>query len=199
MRVCSLTLATIAVGYATAASGATLTIVSLNTSNVAQTTFNVGDTILLRVDGDPQGQSSLELYGALTYNGAITTTIGVTPGSFLPGAVKQPLVLGVGEDCLPFGCTVYSEVFHENSPSTTVGVSSSSTLMLIADAIGDSSVAFGGEDLNFFDIQQYPPDPNHNPAGVTTASFKIVPEPGTATLIGLGLLGLAGWRRACAD
>jgi hypothetical protein len=37
--------------------------------------------------------------------------------------------------------------------------------------------------------------------GLTTApgtSFTIVPEPGTATLLALGLLGIAGWRRARA-
>jgi len=54
-------------------------------------------------------------------------------------------------------------------------------------------VNWGGSQLDFFGIYQYPissPD--------TGTTFSIIPEPTTATLIGLGLFGLAlgGRRRA---
>ena len=38
-----------------------------------------------------------------------------------------------------------------------------------------------------------------NPAGDTEAFYATIPEPGTAVLVGIGLVGMAGWRRGRRD
>ena len=48
-------------------------------------------------------------------------------------------------------------------------------------------VTWDAPDLEFFNVM--------NPRGT---SFTIVPEPGAVTLLGLGLLGVAGWRNGAA-
>ena len=169
------------VGFAAAASASTLTVFTTNSSNVAQTVFNVGDTILLKVTGVATG-TDLGIQGRLDFNAAITSVVGTVQGTWLPTIVNNS---GDG----------FSYAFNQTSGSAQAAINPTDTtvITLIADAIGTSTVTWGGSSLDFFGIYQYPiTDPS------TGASFSIIPEPTTATLIGLGLFGLAlgGRRRA---
>ena len=53
------------VAFATAASGATLSVVS------DKSTYNVGETITLTVSGDDQGATTYGIFGSLQYDGAL--------------------------------------------------------------------------------------------------------------------------------
>jgi hypothetical protein len=176
------------VGFATAASAATLTVTTTNTSAVAQNTFTVGDTIILKVVGDAQGETSTYIHGELTWNGALTTTVSANQApTMYANAGALLLSDGLG--------TVFDSNCGCSAPTAPLSQIQTSTVTLVADAAGISQVGWGGEELAFFSISTYngtnvPVNPVH--------SFTIVPvpEPGTATLIGLGLLGLVfGGRR----
>jgi PEP-CTERM motif-containing protein len=177
------------VGFAAAASAATLTVTTTNTSNVAQNTFFVGDTIILKVVGDAQGGTSTGINGALAYNGAITDTIA---GNQAPTMYANAGAQGLGDGL--------SVAFDSNcgcgSPIAPSSQIQTSTLTLIATATGTSAVNWGGfSGLYFFDISSSDPATDIPQAHSFTV---IVPEPATAALLGLGMLGLVfgGRRRA---
>jgi len=170
------------VGFAAAASASTLSVFTTNALNVAQTSFLPGDTILLKVTGDSAGGAeSGAIQGQLFWNGAVTNSVSVAQGNWYGTLLNPALNDNSGY------------AFNQSDPRNA-GVSiATSVITLVADAVGVSNVTWGGSYLIFFDI--YSATPGSVPTG---ASFSVIPEPATAGLIGLGLLGLVlgGRRRA---
>jgi len=175
------------VGFATAASAATLTVVS------DQGSYNVGDTITLTVTGDASTNLADSLYGRLIYSAALTNTVAssqtVHTATFVVGTMAPSTItattggLNVGDG--------FADVFNQiiDLSPRTVDQLQIATATLVAEAAGivtvDWSSALGTE-LNFFGIT--------NPHPGTT--FTIIPEPTTVALLGLGMLGLVlGGRR----
>src|SRR5262245_37561830 len=136
---------------ATAASAGTLTVFTTDSANVTRSTFLVGETILLKVIGDGQGYTSEDsILAQLSYDGAITDTLGATQGTWLTSN----------------GLLVPSEgatyVFNQTGPVVNSGVSTS-VITLLAVAVGTSTARFGGSLIDFFGIYSYstPPETIH--------------------------------------
>jgi hypothetical protein len=171
------------VGFAAAAGASTLTVFTTNAANVPTNTFNVGDTILLKLEGTATGTDNGIQVG-LNWGGNTTALpFSSTMGGWLAGALPPPT---------DGGAIVVNGT--AGSPQGPIVATDTSVVSMIADAIGVSTVTYQfGSVLDFFGIYEYPP------GGAVQHSFTvIVPEPATAGLIGLGLLGLVlgGRRRA---
>jgi hypothetical protein len=156
-----------------------------------KTTYNVGETITLTVTADDQGATTYGIFGSLLYNGALVSN-GTRSQTRLVGPLGN-WILGVLNQADSGGPTgTYSWAFNQiagfyaqtatNLPGTL------SIVTLIAQAVGTVNVSWdstgGPNTLAFFGLTNAP-----------GTSFTIVPEPGVAALLGLGLLGLASWRR----
>ena len=186
------------VGFVATADAATLSI------SPDKTTYVVGERVTLTVIGNDEGAVSDRIYGRLEFDGSLVD-IGRPGQTRLIGA-SEPwniLILRQGEDIEvldpagePVGGPTEAivEAFHQR-PAIAAGDTATnlpgvlSIVTLSAQAAGVVNVNWHiANDLNQLDF-----------FGLTSApgtSFTIVPEPHTATLLGLGLLGLAGWRRA---
>jgi hypothetical protein len=174
------------IAFATGASAASLTVVS------NKTTYSVGETITLTVNGDDSTTTAYFMYGRLNYDGSL-----VDSGTRTQTALTGPYgkwtsgALVANDTNLP-GPGSNSEAFNQG---TTYAQGANqlpgllSTVTLIAQAFGvvnvDWDTTTPGNQLFFFGLTSAP--------GTT---FTIVPEPSTVALIGLGLIGLAmGGRR----
>jgi hypothetical protein len=192
------------VGFAAAASATTLSVVS------DKTTYNAGDTITLSISGDAQGATAYGIFGRLQYTGtgAVTASTQTQKRVNPSWDASVPLLNGAG----------YSEAFDQiagfpASMATNLPAQNPfSTVTLIAQAAGVvnvnwNSVASSGFELMFFGLTSAPgttftifgslppPGPGGGPGGPPGPG---IPEPATVALLGLGLLGLAGWRRGRA-
>jgi hypothetical protein len=170
----------VVVGFATAASAATLSVVS------DSATYTPGQTITLTVTADDQGTTSYGIFGQLTY-GASNTHVSAVQ-TLLVGKygkwTSQPLPGGGGVS-RAFSQITGTAQDANNLPGTL------STILLVAGAPGIYPVEWDTTNAN--------PDLRLTFFGLTTApgtSFTVIPEPTTAALLGLGLLGiLVGGRR----
>ncbi len=171
-----LTATMIAVGFAAVANAASLTITPDKTS------YTVGESIVLTITGDSGGASANGVFGALALSGSGSATYAsgsqAQISSFGGGLLWSMSAVGTQNTVFNQIAGVGAQLGDWTSPLATATFTAASVGTV---AIGWDNDGTPGA-LNFFGIAV-------GDAG--TASVTIVPEPTTAALMGLGLLGLA--------
>jgi hypothetical protein len=154
-------------------------------------TYAVGETITLTVIGDSEGALDLGIWGTIEYNPAV-----VSPGTQTQTAMRTGAgVKWIRGGLLAPGIKPNTADSFSQINGTTLAANSTKKLTAVmtfaADAVGTASfdwyVLLGEpETLDFFGL-----------IAADGTTVDIVPEPSTAGLMGLGLIGLvvAGRRR----
>jgi hypothetical protein len=166
------------VGFASAASAFSLTVAS------DKLTYNVGETITITVTGDSDNVKSTFLFGALNYSAALTTFVQNSQTRHTRGTLKMTTGTLASADG---SSSVFNQIWGD-AVARSVDQLQIATVQLLADGVGIVDVTWGAT-LNYFGATKatFPG---------TVASFEIIPEPATAALLGLGVLGLVlGGRR----
>lgn len=181
MRTLTLTAAGLAASalLAFSAQAATLSI------SADKSTYNTGETITLTITGDSQFGSALAINGSVLYDTFLTT---VTSQMQTPHTSFMAVPWLTGVLFLDNPNIGFADAFNQLAgglTAFTVDQLQIATITLTADAVGVADFNWHSQlsnalSLNFF--------------GLTSASgisVTIVPEPTTAALLGIGLLGLA--------
>src|SRR5258708_6384799 len=124
------------VAFATASSAATLAVVS------DKTTYNVGETITLSVNGNAAGATSDGVFGRLNYNGALGDNGTRSAKQVGTGWTKGSL--GFGDTNANSANSAFSEVLNQGgtTASTQTATNPIGTVTLIAQAVGVVNVAW---------------------------------------------------------
>jgi len=163
----TLVVVAVVVGFAAAASAATLTVVS------NKTTYLSGEAITLTVSGNSAGATAYGVYGRLLYTGAGGVTPNTQTQKLLPATGTAS---GWATGSLGNGAG-FSESFNQGglSPQSYAGAKDPfSTVTLVAGALGVVNVNWEvneatGNALRWFGIQSAGPVPG--------TTFTIIPEP----------------------
>jgi len=161
--------------------GATLTI------SADQATYGVGDPITITITGDSAGAPANGVFGALVLSGSGGATItGATQSQISSFGGALPWGLGAvgGAQNVAFDQIAGTTAFPGDwaSPLATLTFSADSVGVVNFDWNTDVPSGYG---LNFFGLT------DNSGGGAPGTSVTIVPEPTTAAMMGLGLLGLA--------
>lgn len=182
----TLFVAAIVLGFATAASAATLSISSDKAS------YNIGETITLTLTGtSTSSEVAKQVFAAVGYSAALTETVSSSQVAHTTSFGMNTWTQGT-LNVLDGEAELLNQIAGLSPQANGLGVSTA-TATLVAEAAGIVTVSFldastFGGDVDYFDVQLA--------SQTTGTSFTIVPEPTVATLIGLGLVGLAvGGRR----
>jgi hypothetical protein len=168
----------VVLGFATAASAATLSVVS----NAAS--YNVGDTITLSVSGDAQGATSYGIIGRLLFDGSKVTAVSYTENSVGTNFLTS------GQQTLGAGFVEPFNQINLAGGTATALPAGNPFAVITMTATAPGTVSFDwSNSLDFFGILG---------AQSANLTINIVPEPTTAVMLALGLFGIAigGRRRA---
>jgi len=176
----TLVVVAVVVGFAAAANAATLSVAS------NKTTYNVGETITLSVSGDGQGATAYSIFGRLLYNSAL-----VGPGTRNQTAVGTGWTLGTLNSSSGISEAINQINLAGGTSNNLPAGNPFSIVTLVANAVGVVNVNWdtvgAGFQLSFFGLTNAPG---------TSFTIVAVPEPATAALLSLGIVGLAvGGRR----
>ena len=159
--------------------------ISLNQGGI----YDVGDTIEIRVTGDSQGAYATAIFGRLDFSNPAVADVasGVPAQNTLLSFGIIPWYVGT-TSCDSSSCILFSQVSPSNPgfPASNLLLAS---VEIIATAPGTSLLSWEadlttGFALDFFGLTDAP-----------GASIEVIPEPGTAALICVGMAAVGVARR----